>query len=73
MLGATAPAAPSPNIIDSSDGDEKVENSDLEPASSNTTNLQQSSQLPPKDSEACEDEEETRPPHHPSDGSMEGD
>uniref|UniRef100_A0A3Q0R1W3 TIMELESS-interacting protein n=1 Tax=Amphilophus citrinellus TaxID=61819 RepID=A0A3Q0R1W3_AMPCI len=67
--------APSPNVINtSSDGDEKVENSDLEPASSNatTTIMQQSSQLPPKDSEG-EQESSPSPEHQPSNDSTEGD
>lgn len=75
-LGAVPPAAPSPNVINSStDGDEKVENSDLEPASSNdttTTITQQSSQLPPKHSEA-EQESSPGPEHRPSNDGTEGD
>ncbi|XP_030581047.1 TIMELESS-interacting protein isoform X2 [Archocentrus centrarchus] len=76
-LGATPPAAPSPNVINSSsDGDEKVENSDLEPASSNAATtiiiMQQSSQLPPKDSEG-EQESSPSPEHQPSNDSTEGD
>lgn len=58
MLGDKPPAASSPNVINgSTDGDETVEDPDLEPT--NNTSTQQTSPLPPKDSEPAEAEEET--------------
>lgn len=55
MLGDKPPAASSPNVINSSTGgDETVEDPDLEPT--NNTSTQQTSPLPPKDSEPAEEE-----------------
>lgn len=54
MLGDKPPAASSPNVINGpTDGDETVEDPDLEPT--NNTSTQQTSPLPPKDSEAEEE------------------
>ncbi|XP_076743138.1 TIMELESS-interacting protein-like isoform X1 [Maylandia zebra] len=72
MLGDKPPAASSPNVIKgSTDGDETVEDPDLEP--SNNTSTQQTSPLPPKDSEPAEAETSLSPEQQLSNDCVEGD
>lgn len=72
MLGDKPPAASSPNVIKgSTDGDETVEDPDLEP--SNNTSTQQTSPLPPKDSEPAEAETGLSPEQQLSNDCVGGD